>query len=97
MERFHFTLYVAGSSYRSQQALANLRRLADACLGADYDLDTVDVLADPQAAEENRILTTPTVIRSVPSPARRVTGDLSDPQLVVAALDLPTWMQGRLT
>jgi circadian clock protein KaiB len=48
----------------------------------------VDVLQDPERAEAARILTTPTVVREAPAPARRVTGDLSDLRTVVAALGL---------
>jgi circadian clock protein KaiB len=48
----------------------------------------VDVLTDPESAESSRVLTTPTVVREAPAPVRRVTGDLSDVERVVFALDL---------
>lgn len=89
MERYSFVLYVAGDSARSQQAFRNLSRLAQECCGTAYDIATVDVVADPDAAEAARILTTPTVVRSAPSPVRRATGDLSEPERVIAALGLP--------
>lgn len=89
MDRYHFTLYVAGSSGRSEQARRNLEALAAGHLGGQADITTIDVLSDPEAAETHRILTTPTVVRTRPAPARRVTGDLSNVASVVAALDLP--------
>jgi len=90
MGDYQFTLFIAGQSPRSQQALINLRRLAEARLGNGFELSVVDVLLDPESADAARILTTPTVVRTAPAPARRVTGDLSDASLVVIALDLPT-------
>jgi circadian clock protein KaiB len=82
------TLYVAGASLRSQRAVADLRRIAEQELGGAYELAVVDVLADPEAAEAARILTTPTLIKESPTPARRVTGDLSDGPRVLNGLSL---------
>lgn len=82
------TLYVAGDTPRSRQAVANLQRMCAELLGGRAECATVDVTADPEIAERERILTTPTVIRENPPPRRRVTGDLSDLTRVIAALDL---------
>jgi circadian clock protein KaiB len=81
-------LYVTGQSVRSQRAVANLRSLCDH-LGESCELTVIDVLERPQAAEDERILATPTVIRRRPLPARRVIGDLSDLDKVSMWLDLP--------
>jgi circadian clock protein KaiB len=89
MVRYLFRLFVAGRSSRSLQAIANLRRIGEERLGGHYELVVVDVLADPESAESARVLTTPTVVREAPEPARRATGDLSDLERVVFALDLP--------
>lgn len=88
MDRYLFRLYVAGPSARSRQAIDNMRRLGEERLGGRYELVVVDVLDDPASAEAGRVLTTPTVVRERPGPARRVTGDLSDAARVADALDL---------
>lgn len=88
MERPRFRLFVAGRSSRSHQAIANLRRLGDERLRGRYDLVVVDVTEDPESAESARVLTTPTLVKEAPGPARRVTGDLSDAERVLFALDL---------
>lgn len=88
MDPVRLTLYVAGDSVRSQQAIANLRRIVGAGVEGDAEYSVVDVLEHPERAEAARILTTPTVVREAPAPARRVTGDLSDLRTVVAALGL---------
>lgn len=86
MDALHLTLYVAGDTPRSRQAMANLERICAELLGGRAHCVTVDVLDDPEAADAERILTTPTLIRESPTPRRRVTGDLSDAQRVLAAL-----------
>lgn len=89
MSEFRFTLYVAGPSLRSQRAEAQMRRIGEEWLAGGFSLAVVDVTADPDAADAARILTTPTVVREHPAPARRVTGDLSNTESVLLALGLP--------
>lgn len=92
MGAFRFTLFVAGDSARSQQAHASLRRICAERLQGTWEIRLVDVLSDPGAAEEARILTTPTVVREQPEPRRRITGDLSDAEKVLSGLGLlPGW------
>jgi len=81
-------LFITGQNIRSQRAVANLRSLCEG-LGDSCELTVVDVLERPQAAEDDRILATPTVIRRRPLPLRRVIGDLSDREKVSLWLDLP--------
>ena len=82
------TLFVSGRSARSQRAIANLRSLCEH-LGDSCELTIVDVLERPQAAEDEHILATPTLIRRRPLPPRRVIGDLTDRDKVSMWLDLP--------
>jgi circadian clock protein KaiB len=89
MTDYAFRLYVAGHSERSNAAEANLRALAGALLPGAYELEVVDVVAQPGLAEDQRILATPTVVRLLPLPQLRVIGDLSDPPRVAYALGLP--------
>lgn len=88
MQEYGFKLYVTGKSLHSQKAIENLRRICEEVLGSNYELAVVDVLEDPGAAEKDKILATPTLIRSSPLPARRLIGDLSDTSAVITALGL---------
>ena len=82
-------LYITGQTPRSEKAIANLRRIMVAeGLESEYELEIIDVLDRPEMAEEERILATPTLIRKLPPPIRRVIGDLSDWELVALGLDL---------
>ena len=80
-------LFIAGDSPRARQAAENLARAVGALAGGAR-VETVDVLKQPDVADEYRILTTPTVVREAPAPRRRVTGDLRDVAQVLAALAL---------
>lgn len=81
-----FQLFVAGDSARSRAAEANFRRLGAERLNDRYELSVVDVVQDPDRAEESRILTTPTLVKTAPGPMRRVTGDFGDFDTVMVAL-----------
>ena len=89
MTGYAFRLFVAGESERSSAAETNLRALAGARLPGGYELEVVDVVAQPGLAEKERILATPTVLRVLPLPTLRVIGDLSDPLRAAYALGLP--------
>ncbi|HET7273624.1 MAG TPA: circadian clock KaiB family protein [Longimicrobiaceae bacterium] len=89
MTRVVFKLYIAGSTPRSQGAVANLRRLGEERLSGNYELIVIDVKENPQVAEAERILATPTLVKESPLPLRRVTGDLSDQEMVWLGLAIP--------
>ncbi|MGO8899152.1 MAG: circadian clock protein KaiB, partial [Isosphaeraceae bacterium] len=88
MDKYVIKLYVTGQTHRSQRAIDNLRRICEEELRGQYDLVVIDVLERPQLAEDERILATPTVVKELPPPIRRIIGDLSDAERVLVGLDL---------
>jgi circadian clock protein KaiB len=88
MDKYLLKLYITGQTPRSQRAIANLRRICDEELDRDYQMVVIDVLERPQLAEDERILATPTLIKELPPPLRRIIGDLSDHERVILGLDL---------
>jgi circadian clock protein KaiB len=94
MTRERFDLFVAGRAAPSAAARTAARVLLDTYLPETYDLHVVDVLEDPTAAERERVLATPTLIRHHPDTPSRVIGDLSDPERVAHALGLSRPMTG---
>ena len=88
LHRYLLKLYVTGTSPRTEQAIANLRRICEQELKGEYQLEIIDVLKHPQAAEDDRILATPTLIKQLPPPLRRVIGDLSDKDKVLLGLEV---------
>jgi circadian clock protein KaiB len=79
---------VTGTSPRTGVAIANLQRICEQELEGKYELEIIDVLESPQLAEDEKILATPTLIKQLPPPLRRVIGDLSDKEKVLFGLEV---------
>jgi circadian clock protein KaiB len=94
---FILKLYVTGANSRAQVAIANLRRICEEELGGRYQLEIIDVLEKPQLAEDDRVLATPTLIKQLPPPLRRVIGDLSDKEKVLLGLELRPFLRSATT
>jgi circadian clock protein KaiB len=88
MDKFLLKLYVTGDTPRAERAIANLRQICERELPDQYELVIVDVLENPQLAEREKIMVTPTLIRELPPPRRRIIGDLTDTARVLLGLNL---------
>lgn len=88
MSKFFLRLYVAGRTPRTEQAISTIRQICEEELAGTYDFTVIDVLERPQLAENEKILATPTLVKELPPPLRRVVGDLSDRERVLIGLDL---------
>jgi circadian clock protein KaiB len=89
LQRLKFRVYVTGTALRSAVAVGNLRAICEARVPGAYEIEVVDVRRQPELAERDRVLATPTVLRLAPGPSRWVIGDLSDRRLAALALELP--------
>jgi circadian clock protein KaiB len=81
-------LYVAGQTRRSRTALANLKKICEEHLQERYSIEVIDLLEQPQLSRGDQILATPTLVRKLPKPMRKIIGDLSDTERVLIGLDL---------
>lgn len=86
--RYKLRLFITGSTPRSARAIENMRRICEERLKGRYDLDVVDVYQNPEASRELQIVATPTLVKVLPEPLRRIIGDLSDRERVLAGLNL---------
>ena len=81
-------LFITGRTPRAETAIANIRRICDEEMRGLYQLEIIDVLENPEAAETEKILATPTLIKQLPPPLRRVIGDLTDKEKVLFGLEV---------
>ena len=81
-------LYVAGQTRNSIKAFANLRRICEEHLKGRHRIELIDLLENPQVAKEHQILAAPTLVRRLPPPVKKIIGDLSRTERVLAGLDL---------
>ncbi len=81
-------LYVAGQTPKSLTAFANLKRICEEHLAGQYRIEIIDLLENPQLATGDQILASPTLVRQLPPPVRKIIGDLSNTERVLVGLDL---------
>ncbi len=93
MEKYKLKLYITGKTQRSDQAIANLRRICEVGPCQECELEIIDVLEHHWLAAKEKILATPTLIKELPPPIRRIIGDLSDPEKVLLGLELPPFTE----
>jgi circadian clock protein KaiB len=86
--RFRLRLYIAG---RGPYATRAERNLVDAAAeaGFDYELEVIDLCAEPHRALADRVVVTPTLVKLSPLPKAIVIGDLSDRGKIREALGCP--------
>ena len=87
--KYLLRLYVTGTTGRSVRAIQNVRRICEAHLKGVYELEVVDLYKNLPLARGDQIIAAPTLIKRLPVPLRRLIGDLSDEQRVLAGLDIP--------
>jgi circadian clock protein KaiB len=87
-ESWDLRLYVTGWTPKCLRAAENLRRTCEEYLPGRYQIEVVDLLKNPRLAADDQILAVPTVVRKFPQPIRKIVGDLSDTERVLAGLQL---------
>lgn len=85
---YHLRLYVAGQTAKSLAAMTNLKRFCEEHLAGRYDIEVIDLMRNPQLAAGDQILAIPTLVRRLPSPLKRIIGDLSNTEKVLVGLDI---------
>jgi circadian clock protein KaiB len=83
---WHLCLFVTRDSSASAHAIVQLRRIVAEYLPSDSQVEVVDLMDEPERAEEEQILAIPTLVRKSPEPVRRVIGDLSDIHRVLTSI-----------
>ncbi len=87
-ETWVFRLFVSGKSPRTEQALETLRQICENHLEGNCDIAVIDVRADPAAAVSEDVIATPTLLKKLPEPVRKIIGDLWNREKVRLALDI---------
>ena len=86
--RYKLRLFITGSTPRSTAAIQNMRQICAERLEGDYELEVIDVYQHPDATRDYQIVATPTLVKVLPEPLRKIIGDLSDRERVLAGLNL---------
>lgn len=81
-------LYVTGLTPRSIAAIEVTKRACEEFLSGRYELEIIDLTKHPALAAGEQVIATPTLIKELPRPLRRLVGDLSNRERVLFGLDL---------
>jgi circadian clock protein KaiB len=81
-------LYVAGMTPTSIRAFENLKKLCEEHMHGAYKIQVIDLLDRPKLASGDQIIAVPTLVRRLPSPVKKIIGDLSNTEKVLVGLDL---------
>jgi circadian clock protein KaiB len=87
---YFLRLYVAGSSARSRQAILRARELCAGELKGRCKLEVIDIYQQPIRARNGQIVATPTLVKELPRPVRRLIGNLANSSRLFVGLGLDT-------
>jgi circadian clock protein KaiB len=86
--RYILRLYITGKTSNSIRALKNASDICEKYLADRYELEVIDLYQQPQRAAQDEVFAVPTLVRKEPGRIRRIIGDLSDTQKVLAGLEI---------
>lgn len=85
---YFLRLFITGMMPLSMRAIENVKKICEEHLQGRYELEVIDLYQQPHLAQGEQIIAVPTLIRKLPLPSRRVIGDMSKTERVLAGLDL---------
>ena len=86
--QWELRLYVAGESPTSVTAVINLKKLCETHLAGNYRIEVIDLLKNPRLSADDQIVAVPTLVRKLPTPMRKIIGDLSNSERTLVGLQL---------
>lgn len=81
-------LYVSNKTKRTEDAIKLLHRLFQNEWGDKYSFELIDIINNPDLAEQDGIIATPTLLKISPAPTKRIIGDFSMRDTLKQALGL---------
>ena len=87
-EKLFLKLYVSGMSPKSMEAIENIKLLCDEHLKDAFELEIIDIYKNPEAAIEEHIVFSPSLVKLFPLPQKTLIGTMSDTEKVVKALGI---------
>jgi circadian clock protein KaiB len=85
---YQLSLFVTGHTPKSVRAVQNVTRICEQHLPDGYELEIVDLYQSPELASKHQLVAAPTLLKTQPPPPRRMVGDMSDSERVLAGLGI---------
>jgi circadian clock protein KaiB len=90
-DRYRLRLFVTGTTPNSARAIQNIRAICEKKLHGRYDLEVIDIYQHPEQARPDQIVVVPTLVKKLPLPVRKLIGDLSNQERVLAGLNIESY------
>jgi circadian clock protein KaiB len=81
-------LYIVNHTDRSKEKVEQFSKILEDHLNGNYQLEVINIMDHLEAAHEDDVLATPTVIKVSPDPPRRIVGDLCNREKILTGLGL---------
>lgn len=94
-DQWTLRLYIAGQTPKAVTAFNNLKAICKEQLKGNYSIKVIDLLKNPRIAHDHQIFAIPTLIRTLPQPAKRIIGDLSNTEKVLSGLNIVKQSAGK--
>ncbi len=69
-------------------AIENIKHLCDENLSDSFELEIIDLYKNPELAQENHVVFSPSLIKKLPLPKKTLIGTFSDSDKVIKALGI---------
>ena len=98
LAKYVLQLYITGMTPKSTLAIVNVRKLCEKHLEGRYELTVIDIYQQSNLAAGEQIIATPTLVKKLPLPARRLIGDMSNTERFLAGIDLQprSWINEQI-
>ncbi len=77
-------LLLVGQASKSVESINNIKAIFENEFKGQYSLETIDLIDNPELAEGDKVLATPTSMKFFPGSVRETIGDLSDKDKITA-------------
>ena len=86
--RYVLKLYIVSTTPKSLRAVANVRKLCEEYLQDRFELEVIDISTKPELAKKEQLIGAPTLVKLLPLPLRRIIGDMSKKERLIAGLEI---------
>ena len=87
-QQYILSLYVAGMTPRSLEAITCIKKVCEEHLSGRYEIEVINIYQHPERAKEQQVIAVPTLIKTLPLPLRKFIGRLSDEERILKGLDI---------
>ena len=81
-------LYVSGITVENQEDILQFKKMLKDKSNGKYKLEVIDVFEQPELAEGEKIIATPTVVKGIQEPMKKVILNFSSKEKILMGMDI---------